>query len=45
MTIHKEFNLKDEIDRLYVFKKKKEEEDSPALRIAQIYRYKDSSII
>ena len=32
---------RDDIDRLYAAKKKKEEDDSPALRIALMHQYKD----
>ena len=38
MTIHKAFDPRDDVDRLYV-SRKKEEEDSPVFKIALKNRY------
>ena len=39
--MHKAFDPRDDIDRLHVSKKKKEDEDSPVLKIAQMHQYGD----
>ena len=41
MTMHKELDLKDDVDRLYVLRKK-EEGDLPALKTGLNHWYNDS---
>ena len=41
IMMHKALHSRDDIDRLYVCQKKKKEEDSQALKIVWMHRYKD----
>ena len=43
MVIHKALHSRDGVGRLYVSRNKKEEEDSPALKIASMHRYNKKS--
>ena len=42
MTMHKALHPRDDVDRLYIYQKKKEEEDLSALKTALTHRYNDS---
>ena len=42
MTVHKSLHFKEDIDDMR--QERKEEEDSPKLKIASMYRYVDSNI-
>ena len=42
MTIHKALHPRDDVDRLYMYQEKREEEDMPASETALTHRYNDS---
>ena len=45
MTMHKALHSRDDVDRLYMFQEKKEEEDFPALKTPMPHLYNDSKTI
>ena len=45
MTMHKALHPRDDVDRLYISRKERKEDDFPALKTALKHRYNDSRAI